>query len=134
LSVSSTIGHRLIGGTQISGGTGITPFFQLFNKVISGSTSPRTRFTLLHSSRRPGELPPPAILQPLVTYAEENPNRFKLQLFVDSMDGSNVKTRIRVGRIDKSAIENSLRRRTWSWWGRNVDDRRILVLVCGPEG
>ncbi|KAE9406048.1 ferredoxin reductase-like protein [Gymnopus androsaceus JB14] len=75
---------------MISGGTGITPFYQLYHEIISQKVSPKTRFTLLHSSRSPSELPPPEIMQLLFSYAEEHPERFRLRVFVDSL-GSNAR-------------------------------------------
>ncbi|GAV99413.1 ferredoxin reductase-like protein [Lentinula edodes] len=71
---------------NISGGSGIAPFFQLFHEIISRGVSSRTRFTLLHSSRSPSELPPSKILQRLSSFASENPERFKFRVFVDTLD------------------------------------------------
>ncbi|KDR83402.1 hypothetical protein GALMADRAFT_56102 [Galerina marginata CBS 339.88] len=132
---------------MISGGTGITPFVQLFNKVISKATpTSTTRFTLLHSSRVPQELPPALLLEPLLTFSAENPDKFKFQVFVDEDDGSKAPVsipQINTGRITESALEQhlDLKPKRPSWWSRlwrkeaPKDDasRRILFLVCGPE-
>ena len=132
---------------EISGGTGITPFVQLFHNVISQPTkSPNTRFTLIHSSRVPAELPPPAVLEPLTAFAAKNSETFKVHVFVDVQDGSNFPMPIRhinTGRITDSALERCLRSEQMpgSWWRKlfhkNVSEderpRRTLFLVCGPE-
>lgn len=132
---------------EISGGTGITPFVQLFHTVISKPTkSTNTRFTLIHSSRVPGELPPPAVLEPLTAFAAENPEKLKIHVFVDTQDGSNSPVaipRINIGRITDSALKLCLRseRVPGPWWNfflhKNVSEderpRRTLFLVCGPE-
>ena len=139
---------------KISGGTGITPFYQLLHSVLlapSEETQPssRTRFTLLHSSRVPGELPPPELLQPLVNYSEKHPDQLRVSLFVDSKDGSSAQSvpneDIRQGRISKADIGSLLGDRSaeLTWWQKvlrvstaksePVAGRKILFLVCGPE-
>ncbi|EED84689.1 predicted protein [Postia placenta Mad-698-R] len=74
---------------MISGGTGITPFYQLLHHaaVKNDSRYSQTRFTLLHSSRRPIELPPTEILAPLLSCAQKSPERLTVSLFVDSLEG-----------------------------------------------
>lgn len=80
--------------------------------------------------------------------AKALPDRFKMHLFVDSLDGpantSLSNHELQVGRISKTDIEQSLDLDTSaSWWqtlfkakatpsvpGRS---RQILFLVCGPE-
>ncbi|KAF5331545.1 hypothetical protein D9611_007643 [Ephemerocybe angulata] len=126
----------------ISGGTGFAPFHQLLSTVISNPTmSPSTRFTLLHSSKRPEELPPPSLLQPLIDYAEQHPERVNVDLFVDTSDGS-AASNLHVKRIDRSAIESALGliKPTPSWWGwlwkqrePQASPKRRVFLVCGPE-
>ncbi|KAG6831139.1 hypothetical protein H0H92_012564 [Tricholoma furcatifolium] len=107
---------------MISGGTGITPFYQLFHSVISRFSDTSTRFTLLHASRTPADLPPRQIIDKLSAFAAQSPDRFKLKLFVDSLEGppppSHVPTP-HLGRIDKLAIEQSLGlKERISWWHR----------------
>ncbi|KAH9482406.1 NADH-cytochrome b5 reductase 2 [Psilocybe cubensis] len=132
---------------MISGGTGITPFVQLFHNVISKSPNTKTRFTLLHSSRVPEELPPPSLLDPMITFSIDNPDKLKFHVFVDEQDGSEPSTSIPAiytGRIS----ENTLKRHVFpeepkiSWWMSlftnppptpDPRSRRILFLVCGPE-
>lgn len=130
--------------TQISGGTGITPFYQLFHSVISRPSEHRTRFTLLHSSRTPADIPPPRIMNKLSTFANENPERFRLELFVDSYEGPPPPSHIpspRLGRIGKPAIEQCLGLNgSTSWWqrlfGKSAEPKplhKVLFLVCGPD-
>ncbi|TFK43212.1 hypothetical protein BDQ12DRAFT_718449 [Crucibulum laeve] len=132
---------------MISGGTGITPFYQLFHTLIANpSTTSKTRFTLLHSSRIPEELPPSAILDPLVQYSSSNPDKFRLHVFVDSQDGSTPPSpipEIHTGRISETDIRRciGLGKLRLSWWQKlyqkeepvDLTQRRILFIVCGPE-
>jgi cytochrome-b5 reductase len=132
--------------SKVSGGTGITPFFQLLSSELArdNQESSKTRFTLLHSSRTPVDLPPPTILDPLVSYSASRPDRFRLRLFVDELDSSHRKYDLQVGRICKNVIEQSLGLcREAGFWRRifrrpalettkSLKDRKILFLVCGP--
>ncbi|KAF5369943.1 hypothetical protein D9758_001297 [Tetrapyrgos nigripes] len=129
---------------MISGGTGITPFYQLFHSVISRLPSAhKTRFTLLHSSRAPSELPPPSILKPMISYAETNPDRLKMQLCVDSYgEGDHSRhhlgQKMELGRISKLHIKKSLGdvQSWWNWFSGHSDptnQQKTLFLVCGPE-
>jgi len=101
---------------------------------------------LIHSSRVPAELPPPAVLEPLTAFAAENSEKFKVHVFVDAQDGSNSPVpipHINTGRITDFALERCLRSKQLpgSWWQKlfhkNVSEderpRRTLFLVCGPE-
>ncbi|KAJ7781521.1 hypothetical protein B0H16DRAFT_1498676 [Mycena metata] len=117
---------------MISGGTGITPFYQLLHSSLSKGNS-KTRFTLLHSSATLSELPPPAILDPLRAHAANNPEKFNLRLFVDRREGdsSTDLPPVQVGRISETAIQRSLGLHR-SWW-RNLFTLWTLFLVCGPE-
>ena len=136
---------------KISGGTGITPFYQLlYSTLLSDNAAhPNTRFTLLHAARTPGDLPPPELLDPILSHAASHPERLRVQLFVTELDGSNSPTdaarELQVGRIGKTAIYRALDAgREPSWWQRllrlsqasapQVADKKILFLVCGPEG
>ncbi|KAG6911207.1 hypothetical protein DXG01_003074 [Tephrocybe rancida] len=129
---------------MISGGTGITPFYQLFHSVISRPSECKTRFTLLHSSRTPADLPPPRIMDNFSTFATQNPDRFRLQLFVDSREGPSSPSQLptpHFGRIGKSAIEECLDLNARpSLWNRLFGKteapkpkRKVLFLVCGPD-
>ncbi|KAG1755943.1 hypothetical protein EDB19DRAFT_442610 [Suillus lakei] len=128
----------------ISGGTGITPFYQLLRTVFSGNPSFQGRITLLHSSRTPSELPPRDVLDPLLKLAQHNPEKFRLKLFVDSCGETNGQSftdlEMRQGRIGKDSICRALHSTPCVPWWRglfsrdsDVSDRKILFLVCGPE-
>ncbi|KAJ6516180.1 ferredoxin reductase-like C-terminal NADP-linked domain-containing protein [Mycena sanguinolenta] len=126
---------------MISGGTGITPFYQLLHSSFSEGVDSKTRFTLLHSSPTPSELPPPEILGRLRAYAKAHPEKFALHLFVDSRDGDRPADlpSLEVGRIQKPTIERCLGLKPFSPW-RNLfaqapqkTPRKTLFLVCGPE-
>lgn len=136
---------------QISGGTGITPFYQLLYdelikpKTSGGSPKPfKTRFTLLHASRSPGDLPPQAILGPLTSIAQDDPSRLRLQLFVDENDSPTGSSyHLNVGRINRKAVEDALeitQPSAWTKLWRKFDQKSIagegknvLFLVCGPD-
>ncbi|KAL1706681.1 hypothetical protein EV121DRAFT_278617 [Schizophyllum commune] len=134
---------------MISGGTGITPFVQLWSTVISSERSLNTHFTLLHSSPSSDELPPAEILSPLASYAAEHPERFNFRLFVDQdakalpyLPPSSATPAL--GRIDKLAVEKAVNPNQTgvTWWKQpftsskssaEKPQRRVLFLVCGPE-
>jgi len=140
---------------MISGGTGFSPFHQLlFRHLLQGNVGASTRFTLLHASRSPEELPPLPLLQPLIDFAEAHPAYLRLRLFVDGPSGApapeSIAKHLKVGRIEKSSIAHALKipdeSLSWSSWISNLwtrgqpkvgdgDVRRknVLVLVCGPE-
>ncbi|TFK92209.1 ferredoxin reductase-like protein [Polyporus arcularius HHB13444] len=137
---------------MISGGTGITPFCQLIHKELLSQPSPntKTRFTLLHSSRRPTELPPSEMLKPLIDYSQAHPDKLRLSLFVDAPDGSShpavPSSSLTVGRIGKAAIERATGSEKRTWWQRvlglgastetRVQDSgrgKVMFLVCGPD-
>ncbi|KAI0304193.1 hypothetical protein BC826DRAFT_903125 [Russula brevipes] len=141
---------------MISGGTGFSPFHQLmFRQLLRGDLAAGgTRFTLLHASRSPEELPPSPCLQPLIDLAAARPERLRLRLFVDGASAASAPEsfakHLKVGRIDKSSIAHTLGLSdgawTWSSWFASVWPRErerdgdgdirkknVLVLVCGPE-
>jgi len=139
--------------SQMSGGTGITPFYQLIHEELikpkppgdANSMTSKTRFTLLHASRSAGDLPPPTILGSLTSTAQNDPSRLRLKLFVDDEDSLiDDPYDLTVGRIDKKALEDVLEIRRPSMWDKLLrrkldpkgiagDGRRVLVLVCGPD-
>ncbi|KAF9464441.1 hypothetical protein BDZ94DRAFT_1256453, partial [Collybia nuda] len=132
---------------MISGGTGITPFYQLLYSLFSSQVNyaHNTHFTLLHSSRSPADLPPLRILDTLSIFASQHPDKFALHLFVDSIGGQDERKpgpMVRIGRIGKSAIEQSLGLRSkGSWWDKILSKyvatvappKKTLFLVCGPD-
>jgi cytochrome-b5 reductase len=143
---------------KISGGTGFSPFHQLlFRHLLPLRDTPvddGTRFTLLHASRSLAELPPLAILQPLIDFAGAHPDHLRVRLFVDSDAQARIPEGIahslQVGRIDKRSIAHALgiNDARWSWmswfnsyWSKgrsksgdgDIRKKNILVLVCGPE-
>ena len=105
----------------------------------------KTRFTLLHASRSPGDLPPPTILGPLTSTAQNDPSRLRLKFFVDDKDPPIAPPYgINVGRIDRNAMEDLLEIRRPSIWDKLLwrkfdprgiagEGRKVLFLVCGPD-
>ncbi|KAF9221914.1 ferredoxin reductase-like protein [Gyrodon lividus] len=130
----------------ISGGTGITPFYQLLHSIFKpGNTPFNGHLTLLHGSRSLADLPPPSMIDFLITLSEKNPDKFKLRLFVDSIGDSAVtrSPNIESGRVGKSAIQDALRLTCSTPWWRKIfgpptttsvaTERKVLVMLCGPE-
>lgn len=105
----------------------------------------KTRFTLLHASRSTGDLPPPAILGPLTSIAQNDPSRLRFKLFVDDKNhAGGYPCDLNVGRIDRKALEDVLEVRRPSAWDKLLwrkfdpkgiagDGRKVLFLVCGPD-
>ena len=105
----------------------------------------KARFTLLHASGSVKDLPPPAILGPLASIAQNDPSRLRLKLFVDDEDSSidspyDLNTR----RIDRKVMEEVLEVRRPSMldkllWRKSDpkgiagEGRKVLFLVCGPD-
>ncbi|KIJ70330.1 hypothetical protein HYDPIDRAFT_105040, partial [Hydnomerulius pinastri MD-312] len=130
---------------MISGGTGITPFYQLLHGLFNTNDTPfNGRLTLLHGSRTSADLPPPLMMNHLTTLAQQKPSQFKLRLFVDSSTGSAADQSLPIerGRIGKGAIQDALHlTQSTSWWGRFFKpsttpftaERKVLVMICGPE-
>ncbi|KAK7695950.1 hypothetical protein QCA50_000589 [Cerrena zonata] len=130
---------------MVSGGTGITPFVQLLHEtLLSSERRTKTRYTLLHSSHSPTELPSHDVLQPLLSHAQARPDELKVTLFVNSNDTSDSvgQSDLQMKRIDKPEIIRALSLEdTRPWWKRitssstpTVDSKRkVLVLVCGPD-
>jgi len=99
----------------------------------------QTRLTLLHSSPRRADLPPPQLLDTLRDYARRFPESFQLALYVDTLD-ANAKGEgeVAAGRIGRKAVEEALgTKKETGWWAarKTVDlrEKRRLFLVCGPE-
>jgi cytochrome-b5 reductase len=130
---------------QISGGTGFAPMFQLLHHQLlaNPSTTPTTRFTLMHSSRTPSELPPSQVLSQLRAFAEQHPERLRLNFFVDQPDAVPATqpdgVAVTVERITKQAVRRALGDAEPSWWSRWISTgvepprNRVLFLVCGPN-
>lgn len=118
----------------------------LLNQPTATTT---TRFTLLHSSHKPSELPPPEILGPLIAYSQAHPERLRLSLFVGSREGPPHPTvpssAVTVGRIGLDAVERATGSLDQSWWRRlfggagenrlpeRGNSKRVMFLVCGPD-
>jgi cytochrome-b5 reductase len=90
-------------------------------------------------------LPPPALLGPLTSIAQNDPSRLRVKLFVDEKDSStDAPYGLNVGRIDSKAVEDVLEIKQPTIWDRlsrrNFDPkgiagegRKVLFLVCGPD-
>jgi len=160
-------GHDRVDGSglgrgrhEISGGTGIAPFYQLLDYLLLHpriDPPPKTRFTLLHGSLTPSELPPPSILGPLADLQRRHPERFSLQLFVDALPSGPPAYQVgrdslplSVRRIQPDDLANAVkpptstsftpRRTIFSYLfplppepPRRAPDKKVLFLVCGPE-
>ncbi|TFL05886.1 hypothetical protein BDV98DRAFT_499625 [Pterulicium gracile] len=124
---------------MISGGTGFTPYNQLFHSIITSSSSPKTRFTLLHSSLCPEELPPDELLAPFRRFARDRPDRLRVALHVDQLAGRN--SDVVLGRIGRADIEKAagVSNPPWYAFWRSAAqtpaprERKIMFLICGPD-
>ncbi|KAI9574908.1 hypothetical protein HD554DRAFT_2050948 [Boletus coccyginus] len=132
---------------MVSGGTGITPFYQLLHSVFrTRDASFNARFTLLHGSRSLADLPPSSMIQSLTTLSQKCPDRFQFRLFAESTNDTPESDSLNIqrGRIGKSVIQGALRlTHSTPWWRRLfgisvptplTPERKVLILVCGPEG
>lgn len=133
---------------QISGGTGVTPFLQLFSLYIKNPfLMPRTKFTLLHSAKTPQDLMPQSYLTLVTDFAVQNPNRLKVEFFVESdpprrgkkrQTDPEVSERLHIGRITRREIQHALPS-SGSWYqrlpflGPESPKVRRMFLVCGPS-
>ncbi|KAI6164931.1 hypothetical protein EDD17DRAFT_1775272 [Pisolithus thermaeus] len=98
---------------MVSGGTGITPFYQLLHHVFSKNVC-KGRLTLLHASKTPADLPPAHMMEFLHSVAEKHPDKFRFRVFVDSLDvPQQLETKIPLDltreRIGKAALQDALR-------------------------
>ncbi|KDQ20759.1 hypothetical protein BOTBODRAFT_26777 [Botryobasidium botryosum FD-172 SS1] len=134
---------------MISGGTGITPFYQLLHSIFSPSNPKpiQTHLTLLHSSPDTPSLPPPHMLDQLHSYARDHPENLTVRLYVDTLDGTAQPndTSLNIRRIGKSDIERCLVERGLksappTWWqklwgtrGKELPQKSVLFIVCGPD-
>ncbi|KAI6117634.1 ferredoxin reductase-like protein, partial [Pisolithus croceorrhizus] len=128
---------------MVSGGTGITPFYQLLHHVFSKNVC-KGRLTLLHASKTPADLPPAHMMEFLHSVAEKHPDKFRFRVFVDSLDvPQRLETKIPLDltreRIGKAALQDALRlKKITPWWEDTLladerclavaEDRRLIVL------
>lgn len=84
------------------------------------------------------------MLERFQSFAESNPERFRLKLFVDKNDDE--RQDLRVGRIRQGDIEQAVGA-GGGWWGalfgslrtteaiekEQKSKKRVLFLVCGPD-
>lgn len=83
------------------------------------------------------------MMQSLMALSQKYPDRFQFHLFAESTNDTH-SLNIQRGRIGKSVVQDALRlTHSTPWWRRLLGlsastplapDRRVLVLVCGPEG
>ncbi len=84
------------------------------------------------------------MLGPLLSYAENHPDKFRLKLFVDNDDGSKpplLTSPLEKGRLTDGHMKQILgipEPTRWERWFGKKDvrptiPRRTLFLVCGPD-
>ncbi|KAF8299889.1 hypothetical protein DL93DRAFT_2032122, partial [Clavulina sp. PMI_390] len=99
---------------MISGGTGITPFFQLLQARFGPSAHPakdalqRPHLTLLHGSPSPSTLPPDPIMSTLHEYSRRHRDAFTMKVFVEQDGERDSMLALAPGRITRVAIEEAL--------------------------
>lgn len=146
LRVGVSLTHR----RKISGGTGITPVYQLlfnaFGKKSASTSGPNAgvkspHITLMHASSSTETLPPSPILDDIQRWAEEVPERltFKTFLGADGAEGSSSGKRIDVESIEATRLERGLAvKPSWLDRIRGITrepevKKKVLFVVCGPE-
>ena len=96
----------------------------------------------MHSSRRPEELPPPSLLKPVLQFSQENPQRLKVDLFVDEDEAKSSEYPLSITRINEDEIKRSLGvvekstsmlKRVFGNKEPVAAPKRRLFLVCGPD-
>ena len=84
----------------------------------------------------------------MVAFAYDHPEKFKFHAFVDEDDGPNASSsipKVAVGRLSENSLKKCINdeKQASSWWANifrrsppleDERNRKILFLVCGPEG
>ncbi|CAG7848307.1 SubName: Full=Uncharacterized protein {ECO:0000313/EMBL:CCA77451.1} [Serendipita indica DSM 11827] len=137
---------------MIGGGTGVTAFTQILHEAffpsrpVTTSVNARTHFTLLHCHRTPSQLPPSEITNDFAQYKETDGHRFTEKAYVDDLDSDvdDPPRGVTHGLIDKKELEKVLlqrgilKRESGGIWSADKvvrnPEKKVKVLVCGPEG
>ncbi|EFC39823.1 predicted protein [Naegleria gruberi] len=105
----------------IVGGTGITPAYQIIQRVLSQTNEDKTKLTLLYASRTPEDI---LLKKELDTLAKKYPQQFKIYYTVDSDPNQKADSSIQGrGFVNKEMIEKA---------GIPKPSEDVLVSVCGP--
>lgn len=108
---------------MIAGGTGITPMFQLINKILTNRDNDNTKITLLFANHFIKDV---LLRKELEKFADENKEQFNLHLIVSSTDNDDSKDAQewshKIGRIDKDMIAQCM--------PPPGDD--CVITICGP--
>ncbi|GAA5867904.1 hypothetical protein JCM3774_004716 [Rhodotorula dairenensis] len=118
----------------VVGGTGITPAFQFVNDMLRSaaanappsSASARPAVSIVYASPSPSRV---LLKKELDALAAQDPAHVSLHYLVDRPEpGTLTKPPpdMTVGLIDRSKLETAI--------GPKQDEKRRVVLVCGPEG
>lgn len=101
----------------ISGGTGLTPCYQIINAVLRQTDN--VKLTLLYANRSPADILARETLEKL---ASEHPDQFKLHYTVDKLSEGDVDWKHNVGFITKDMLEACI----------FSPGSGSIVAMCGP--
>lgn len=105
--------------TQIAGGTGITPIYQLVRHILS-TPADRTRITILYASRSEPDI---LLRTELDALQRQHPDRLRvyhtIEEVVPGWQGGK-------GRVTEEMIKE--------WMPKPGREGGVLVAVCGPDG
>ena len=119
---------------QVVGGTGITPAYQFVNDMLreeadlpSSSPTPRPAVSVVYASPSPSRV---LLKNELDALKARDSNHVAVHYLVDRPEAGTSKeqvpTDMAVGLINRSKLESAI--------GRRQQDKRRVVVVCGPEG
>ncbi|GAA5977325.1 hypothetical protein JCM5350_002429 [Sporobolomyces pararoseus] len=117
----------------IAGGTGVTPAFQCLNDtIINNNKKDLPELSLIYASPSPSQI----FLKPQLDSLLKQGNGIisKILYKVDRLDNNNThdnvdelpKSDLEFGKIDLRTLEKFL--------ARNDENKRTVIVVCGPEG
>ncbi|GAA5955359.1 hypothetical protein JCM8115_001925 [Rhodotorula mucilaginosa] len=117
----------------VVGGTGITPAYQFVNDMLreaepsSSSPTPRPAVSVVYASPSPSRV---LLKNELDALKARDSDHVAVHYLVDRPEAGTSKkqlpTDMAVGLIDRSKLESAI--------GQKQQDKRRVVVVCGPEG
>lgn len=105
--------------TLIGGGSGITPLFQLLQKVANDPTD-NTKVHLIYGSQSTNDI---LLKNEIDSLVAKKPNNLKVDYFVDKVEGATTET-VHQGYISKDFLKSSI----------PSPNDKTHVFVCGPAG
>ncbi|GAA5981392.1 hypothetical protein JCM10908_004092 [Rhodotorula pacifica] len=116
----------------VVGGTGITPAYQFVHDMLrsdaaSSSSVPRPAVSIIYASPSPSRV---LLKKELDSFTAQDPAHVSLHYLVDRPDAGSSKKQVppdlSVGFIERPKLEKAI--------GAKDQEKRRVVVVCGPEG